>query len=158
MKDAKPTGEVCESCQPILIALQDRIAGLEHTLRSQASTIGRLKRDPEATARGHADWERCERLFRQWRRITAHPKSKFTVDRFNQAKPMLNAYEDELHIRAYLGAANDPYERRRANGTMQRFTGWQTIYKSADTFEEYANRAPYNAKDLIEDALAQETR
>jgi hypothetical protein len=133
---------------------QDEIVGLLATTRAQASRIGRLKRTEDAS-RDHADWNRCLGLFRTWQRATGHTRSRFTSDRFKAALPFLSAYEDEMIIRAISGLAFDPYVSRRKNGTEQRHDGWDLLFKSADKLEEFANRAPLEWKETLEEHMAE---
>jgi hypothetical protein len=131
---------------------QDEIAGHLHTIRSQSSRIGKLKRTTDAS-RDHADWDRCLGLFRTWQRATGHTRSRFTSDRFKAALPFLSAYEDEMIIRAISGLAFDPYISRRKNGTEQRHDGWDLLFKSADKLEEFSNRAPLEWKETLEEHM-----
>ena len=137
-------GEICEHCQPILVAQQETNIGLEQTLRMQAAKLGRYERerDPEARAREHARWTEISALFEKWRVHCRHPKSRFSAKRFQVALPFFEGYGVELCERAVMGASFDPYETRRKNGSVKRHDGWELIFQSEAKFEEMANRAP----------------
>jgi len=127
-------------CNAKLQQASEEIAGLVATVRSQASTIGRLKADPEKKLREHADWERAHRLFRVWARATGHTKSKFGVPRFKKIKPYLSEYEDEILVRAISGLAAHPF----IDDSGEVHNWWQTLFnpEKPDNIERYANKAP----------------
>lgn len=142
--NATAAGEVCESCLPTLLALQDRNVGLEQTIRLQAAKLGRYERerDPEVKARAHDGWRTIAELFDYWRRHCKHPGSRFSAKRFHVALPYVEAHGIDLCRRAIDGAAFDPFTTRRKNGSTKRHDGWELIFRDDAKFEEFANRAP----------------
>lgn len=143
-------GEVCENCQPLLVALQDRNAGLEYTVRAQAARIGKLTREEE-NVREHDQWERAARLFKVWQRATGHTRSRWTIKRFRECLHFLETYEDELILRAIEGIASDPNTDRRKNGHLEKYDDWGTLFKNDGAFERYCNRAPEEWRDNLLD-------
>ncbi len=147
-------GEVCDECLPILVALQDEVAGLQQTIRSQGGLLGKYARENDDDLRRHAEWERGRRLFKVWQRATGKTRSRWSINRFKAAKPFLETYEDELILRAIEGIAYDPMvaSEPRKNGTGRDvFNDWETLFKSDAAFERYCNKAPRTWKDdLIE--------
>lgn len=148
-QNGQVTAEVCESCQPILIAMQNRNIGLEETIRRQASALGAARRlqDPETRAREHARWQEVAEEFEHWRVVCKHPRSRFSAKRFQQALPYFDAHGRELCHRAIDGAAFDPFETKRKNGSTKRHDDWSLIFRDDEKFEEMANRAPISVKD-----------
>ncbi len=122
--------------------LEDTVVGLQHTIRSQAATIGRLKADLQPEE-GHDLFPVAKRLHDYWRDRCKHPRSKFNVDRFKELLPRLKEHDEAMCRRAIDGAAFDAYETTRKNGTVKRHDGWELIFR-VDKFEEFANRAPYH--------------
>ena len=88
-------------------------------------------------------WPLAERLFDEWKRLCNHPRSDFDWQRFESVKPYLKKHGFDKCLLAVQGAAHDPYKKPRANGTVKRFDGFQqSIFKSAESFEEFCCRAP----------------
>ena len=145
-------GEICSDCQPLLTRLADENAGLQETIRRQAAALGKARReDPDKKLREHAEWDRARRLFRVWQRATGHVRSKWTTQRFKQCLPYLSEYEDETILRAIEGIAYDPFSTTRANGTKQRHDRWDLLFKTSDSLEEFANRAPVEWRNNLLD-------
>jgi hypothetical protein len=144
------TGEIvepdCEGCR----TKNDEIAGLERDVRGWAVRYAELKRDRDAEAREHPMWPVGERVFREWRQLCRHPRSPWTQDRFWQIEPFLTnpkyGKEEEARValcrRAVAGAAYDAYKTTRRNGSVKHHNDWDLIFRSADKFEEFCNRAP----------------
>lgn len=139
------TGELvehrCDECE----AKDGQIRGLERDLRAWRMRYAELARDQEADARNDDLWDEAEVLFDYWRRRCRHPKSKFTVERFELLRPYLKRYGAELCRRAIDGASFDPYTTTRKNGTTKRHDGLGLVFRSAEHFEDFANRAPVEA-------------
>lgn len=137
------TGEL--TAAPKLQELQDTVDGLQHTIRSQSATIGRLKRDlnPEED---HDLFPAAKRLHDFWRERCNHPKSKFSPERFKEVLPRLKEHGEGMCRRAIEGAAYDCFTTVRKNGTVKRHDGWELIFRH-DKFEEMVNRAPYHLPD-----------
>lgn len=151
-------GEICDNCHPLFTAMHDELVGLRETTRRQAGVIGKLRREDD-DPREHPDWDRGARLFKAWQRATGHGRSRWTMERFKRARPLLAEYEDEIILRAIEGIAYDPFVSKRANGTTQRHDGWDLLFKSSDKLEEYANKAPLNWRDnLLDHAIEVEGR
>lgn len=142
----------CEACQPEFQRLQDELVGALSTLRSQNARIGKLTRE-EKDVKQHDQWNRCERLFRVWRRATGHTRSRLTPARFRAALPFLEIHEDEMICRGIEGIAYDPWIRPNKNGLRERVDGWGDLFKDDETFERFVNKAPIKWRDsLIEHA------
>ena len=137
-------GEICDSCMPVLVAMQNTNQGLEQTLRMQAAKLGRYERerDPETKAKEHARWQEVADLFELWRVHCKHPRSRFSAKRFQVALPYVDAHGVELCRRAVEGAAYDPFVTKRKNGSPKRHDGWELIFRDDQHFEEFCNKAP----------------
>ena len=144
----------CARTRELLQKAQDEIAGHIWTQRSQSSKIGKYRREEQSVS-DHAQWKRCARLFRVWQRATGHTRSRFTAARFREALPYLTEYEDEVIERAIMGLAFDPFTSRRKNGTVQRHDGWHLLWKESTSVEEYANKAPLDWKETLEEHAAE---
>jgi hypothetical protein len=155
----EPTGEICEDCLPLLAALRDENAGLQETIRRQAGALGKARRlDPDKKLREHAEWDRAQRLFKIWRHATGHTRSRFTILRFKQALPFLQEYEDEILVRAILGLAYNPAKSKPdEDGVREKYDWWQTLFneEKSDNIERYANKAPRNWGDTLEEHAAE---
>lgn len=83
--------------------------------------------------------------FWYWREMTGHRKSEYTVDRFENALPFAKSRKYRPLIRAAIrGIAHDPFiaTKPNRNGRLERYDSWETLFKSAGSFERYANRDP----------------
>jgi len=120
----------------------DEIAGLERDIRGWTLRNAELKRDRDYDARHHELWPVAEQLFDVWRRVCHHERSRFTVDRFEEARPLVAKYGVVTCERAIAGAAFDPHTTTRRNGSTKRYDDWDLIFRNAGKVEEFANRAP----------------
>jgi hypothetical protein len=138
------TGEVLEPACPDCKLKNDELAGLEDVIRRQGARIQLLLRDADAAARAHELWPMIEELFKLWRRETKHPRSAFTVDRFEIALPFVRnkAYGPAMVERGIRGIAFDHFSKPNRAGHVERYDGWEILFKSAGNFERYCNRAP----------------
>lgn len=146
------TGEVAADAPSYADALhllaekEDVIAGLESEIRSLASKLTKARRDKLREAQDSDDWPKVREVFDYWRKVCNHPKSKFDLTRFEQIRPYLNKYGLELCKLAVDGAGFEPYITARKNGTAKRHDGIDLVFRSADKFEEFCNRAPRESK------------
>lgn len=135
--------------------IEDEVAGLQRDIRGWAARFGDLKRDKDAEAEESPVWPAALRVFTHWRRVCRHPRSVFTLDRFELIRPWLEKLGDEkkppaerlaeaeaLCILAVDGINFDPFTTQRKNGTTKRHDGWHLIFDSAERFEERCNAAP----------------
>jgi hypothetical protein len=132
------TGTGCAECR----VLKDRLAGAQRDIAAWQIRYANLERSTETDVRGHPRYEEVKQLFNYWRQECNHPRSKFTKDRFEIALPFLEKYGEDNCKRAIDGLAYDPFITTRKNGTTKRHDAWDLAFRSADKFEEYANRAP----------------
>lgn len=140
------TGEVTEEACRHCKVKEDEIGGLQRDIRGWAKRYADLKRDKDQEAHDHNLFPLAERCFRYWKRACNHPRSKFTPDRFWAVVPFLSDTEHyglEFVLRAIAGAAFDPYETQRKNGTMKAHNGFDNlVFRDAEKAEEFAERAP----------------
>lgn len=140
------TGEVvdqpkCDGCKQREL----EIAGLQAAIRSQAYKLRQAQLDQEADAYENKWYLPLADCFWYWREMTGHRQSQYTVDRFLVALPFANSRKYRLLIRAAIrGIAFDPFVAKKPNrnGRLERYDSWETLFKSADAFERYANRDP----------------
>jgi len=135
--------------------LEDQVAGLQRDVRGWTSRYAELKREKEAEAEESPTWPAAVRVFDHWRRACRHPRSQFTLDRFEMVRPFLEKYGDKrkpeperledaeaLCMLAVDGIALDHYESPLKNGKTMHHTGWHLIFGEADLFEKRCNSAP----------------
>lgn len=137
----------CQRCPELereIQGLEDVITGLQRDIRGWSARHEELKRDKAQAAKHHEHYSEIEIVFKEWKRLCRHPRSPFTADRFWLALPYFEnpKYGMKMMIRAVEGAAYDPFEPTRKNGTKKRLDEWSRIFKDADTFEDFCNRAP----------------
>lgn len=142
-------GQVIDEYAAYLQGLEDHIAGLQRDVKAEHLRYENLKRDKAAEAKGHRLWPMAVELFDHWRKACKHPRSTFSPERFEQARPFLEKHGLDLCKRAVDGAAYEPFCTTRKNGTVKRHDGWGLIFRPAepDKFEEFANRAPRESDD-----------
>jgi hypothetical protein len=133
-------GEIID--ESVVQNLRDQLAGAEKENRAWRSRYAELKRDKDADARADESWPLVFSLFKEWGKATGHTRSKFDAGRFYLALPFLRNYGEAMFLCAIHGIATDPFTTTRANGTPERQDGWETMLKSAGSFERYCNRAP----------------
>lgn len=149
------TGEQAGTLAEHMQALEDQIAGLQRDVRGWAARYADLKRDKGAEAQESPAWPAAKRVFDYWRQECRHPRSAFTLDRFEMIRPFLEKLGDQkkpqperlaeaeaLCKRAIDGAAHDPFITTRKNGTQKRHDPIDLIFRNADKMEEFCNRAP----------------
>lgn len=139
------TGEVVDDDSIACPLCQDRldvIAGLTRDVRAEHLRYENLKRDKAAEMRKDPLWPKAVELFSYWKDRCRHPRSTLTPDRFALVEPYLREHGLETCKRAVDGAAFDPFVTKRKNGTAKRHDGLDLIFRNADKFEEFVNRAP----------------
>lgn len=124
--------------------LEDHISGLQRDIKAEHMRYENLKRDLAREAREHELFPLAQRCFCYWKRMCSHPRSAFTPERFWAVQPFLSDPEYGLEpvLRAIAGARHDPYETKRKNGSTKVHNGWGLIFRDADRFEEFRERAP----------------
>lgn len=141
--------------------MEDEIAGLQRDIRGWAARYRNLERDKEAEAAESPVWPAALRIFEHWKSACRHPKSSWTLDRFELVRPFLEKLGDKakppaerlaeaeaLCKRAIDGAAHDPFVTTRKNGSAKRHDGLDLIFRNADKMEEFCNRAPLSDPPL----------
>lgn len=137
-------GEFVGTLDTFTQPLEDVINGLQRDIRGWSARYEELKRDKAVQARNHPLYSDVETVFKEWKRKCRHPRSPFTAERFWLAVPYFEnpKYGMRVAMKAIDGAAYDPFEPTRKNGTKKRLDEWSRIFKDADTFEEFVNKAP----------------
>jgi len=151
------TGEVkgeCPRCVDLeseVQRLEDIVTSLERDIRAWGIRYQELKRDKAQSAKHHPLYSEVEIVFREWQRLCNHPRSPFTADRFWIALPYYEnpKYGLKMMILAVKGAAYDPFEPMRRNGTRKRLDEWERIFKDAGSFEDFCNRAPRSDESAV---------
>lgn len=138
-------GEVLDEC-PGCAYLEDVVAGLERDVRGWTARYAELRRDRELDAKSHPLYEPAKELFGYWKLKCRHGKSRFSADRFEIARPLIEKYGEAVCRKAIDGAAYDPFTTTRKNGSTQRHDGWELVFRDAGKLEDFANRAPRDAK------------
>jgi hypothetical protein len=162
-KTGEQVGSIDEHVQPLL----DQIAGLQRDIQGWTMRHAELKRDKEGEAKESPVWPSALRVFDHWKKVCKHPKSVWTLDRFELIRPWLEKLGDKkkpeaerlaeaeaLCILAVDGIAYDPFVTERKNGTKKRHDGWHLIFDSAERFEERCNAAPI---ERIREVVGQRT-
>lgn len=135
------TGEHLGEC-PNCAAVQDQLDGAHKEIRAWRARYADLKRDKEREMKDHELFPVAAKVFEYWKERCCHPRSDFTPDRFFLLMPFVKRYGEKLCRQAIDGAAFDPFVTRRKNGSPKRHDGVDLIFRSADKFEEFCNRAP----------------
>ena len=145
-------GEICPcpGCQRRDVLLDEKdmiIEELQIDVRRWALRNAALKRERNVPVDDHPLYPDAEICFKEWKSRCNHPRSPFTADRFWLVVPFLEneKYGMRAVMTAISGAAYDPYEVRQKNGKVKKLDGWDYIFKNADTFESFVNRAPTSA-------------
>jgi hypothetical protein len=125
-----------------LIEAQDQVRGLQRDIRGWATRYANLKRDQEEEARSEETWQVGEQVFDFWRRECKHPRSKFTLDRYELVRPFLRQYGVIACLQAIKGASYDPFTTQNRNGATIRHDGWELIFRNAGKVEAFANKCP----------------
>lgn len=163
------TGERVGALADYVQPLEDTVAGLQRDIRGWAARYADLKRDKNSEAQESPTWPAAKRVFDHWRRACKHPRSAFTLDRFELIRPFLEklgdakkpaserlAEAEALCKRAVDGAAHDPFITRRKNGSAKRHDSIDLIFRNADKMEEFCNRAPLPQRSSSASAAAAE--
>ncbi len=140
LKDHRQT--IQEALEDECAVLHDQLAGAEKEIRGWRTRYANLARDRQAEAEGDPLWPLGVRLFAYWRRCCDHPRAMWTAARFELCRPFLGDLEGCL--RAVAGARFDPFTRQRKNGTLERYNGWELVFRDAGKFESFRERAPKN--------------
>ena len=150
--DGERVGTLADHLQ----AYEDQIAGLQRDVKAEHLRYENLKRDRAAEARSHPLWPQALEVFKHWKEVCRHPKSSFTTSRFELIRPLLEKHGIDLCKLACDGAAFDPYETRRKNGSMKRHDGIHLVFDE-DKFEDFCNRAPIPRPEQVTLDQAQRT-
>lgn len=141
-------GQLVEATIPNLAArvqvLQDEVRGLERNLKAEIRRHEELKRDREAEAKDDPLWPLAARLFLYHQRMTGHPKTEWSWERFEMCRPYLKRkkYGLEGCLRAIAGARFDSWKKMRRNGTVYVHDGWDVIFSKPGVFEDFMAKAP----------------
>jgi len=137
----------------------DVIAGLQRDVKGWAARYAELKRDKDAEAQESPVWPAALRVFDYWRQQCKHPRSEFSLDRFEMIRPHLERlsakkrgrsddpkerleHAEALCKLAVDGLAFDPFVTTQKNGRSKSHTGWHLAFETADRFEARCNAAP----------------
>jgi hypothetical protein len=134
------SGMVCPNCE----AAHRDVESLEVELRLKRRKITELEADHVRRAEDHELWGPARELYAHFTIVCDKRRSPWTSDRFWQVEPFLRRkqYGFEMCRRAIDGAATQSWVTERTNGTFKRHCDWAKIFESADSIEEYCNRAP----------------
>lgn len=153
------TGEQVGSLDDHTQRLKDEVASLTRNLCAEGVRYENLKRDKAAEAEKSPVWPAALRIFDHWRCECKHPRSEFSLDRFEMIRPFLEKLSapkrgrpdsaearlkkaEEICKLAVDGIAHDPFVTTRKNGSRRFHNGWHLIFGEADQFEERCNAAP----------------
>lgn len=136
------TGERLGELSDDPFQLADQLAGAQTEINGWRTRYANLKRDKDREARRDERWPRAKEIFDYWRQKCNHPRSQFDADRFYLIAPFIDRYGVEMCKRAIDGAAYDPFTKRLKNGAVQRYDSIELIFRNADKFESFCNRAP----------------
>jgi hypothetical protein len=134
------TGEVCPNCSVV----RRDVEALETDLRIKRRKITELQADKDRQAENSDYWEPARELFHHWQGVCDKRRSPWSHDRFWKIEPFLRKkhISDELLRRAIDGAAYQAWCYERSNGSFALSNGWDKIFDSTSSVEEFANRAP----------------
>lgn len=123
------------------------VVQLEKDLRVAKAKVTRLERTAEEKARNHKLWDEAEALHGWWAIACDHPGATFDAEAFQQVLPRLKNIGPVGVLHAIAGAACDPHTRPRANGTTERYDSWEIVNRSEEKARNFAERAPFDARD-----------
>lgn len=145
---------------------KDVIKGLEHDVRSWAWRYAELERDRAQEAQEHVLWPVAVTLFGAWQRYCNHTKTHWQPERFWVVEPFLSRpkYHKTLEGRFVLcctaikGAQFDAWTKPRKNGTTYRHDGWETIFATVKSYEDFRARAPLDWRPRLSPATLETIR
>lgn len=139
------SGEVVDSCptcedrDKIIKEKERRISGLELSLANK-------RRDRHKAMLKDPLYLEALTIFDWWRIACRHPDVEFTYEEFELIAPHLRqAPKKTSHYRcleAIAGAAFNPFETQRKNGTTNRNDDWEQIFRNRGKVRGARNRAP----------------
>lgn len=132
--------------QAALAQAQDTVRGLQRDIRGWTTRYANAIRNRQQEAETQADWPIAKRLFEYWREQCKHPRSRWTLDRYETVQPFVGQYGAADCCRAIAGAAFDPFITVARNGASLRHDSWELVFRNAGKVEQFANRAPRNFK------------
>jgi hypothetical protein len=136
-------GEVVEPKCPDCRKRDMEIEGLNKVIRSQGYKLRQYEVDAEEEAYADPLYLVLAGHFLTWRELTRHPNCQFTLDRYHLALPFAKSKKyAPLIERAIRGIAFDHFEKPNKAGRVERYDGWETLFKNAGAFERYVNRCP----------------
>lgn len=136
------TGEISQGACPHCEEREAAVVQLEKDLRVEKAKVTRLQRQQEDKARGHKLWDEAQMLHDWWAIACDHPGVQFGADEFKQVLPRLKELGPVGVLQAIAGAAYDPNERPRKNGTTEFFNDWELVMRSSAKCRRFAERAP----------------
>lgn len=136
-------GEVVEPTCPDCRRRDLEIEGLNRVIRSQGYKLRQYEIDAEEEALRNPLYLVIAGHFLMWRELTNHEGCEFTMDRFQLALPFVKSKKyAPLIPKAIRGIAFDYYSKPNKAGRMERYDFWETLFRSAGSFERYVNRCP----------------
>lgn len=135
-------GNVAGEIEEVIQRLQDELSGAERDVRKWRVMCANLERDADAEAEEDPLWPVAKRVFAHWQKACRHEKAVWNRERFEEIRPYLKKFGEEMCCRAVDGIAFDPFVTERKNGTKKRHDGWHLIFGKAEKFEECCNKAP----------------
>ena len=142
-----------------LQGLSDELAGAERDLKTWRRRHAELTRDRWREAQDGPLWPAAVAVFDYWRKQCKHPRSEWTLDRFEMIRPHLersntgkgraSKLSEELIARnvelcklAIDGIAFDPFVTVAKNGRKIVHDGLHLIFEGTDVFEKRCKMAP----------------
>lgn len=138
------TGElICASCAE----KNDIIAGMEKDLAAWRIRYMNKEREvnDELALEAEEFFAEGKRVFDYWKEKCKH-RGVFDRARYKLVKPFLKRHPIELVYRAIDGAAYDCFTTKRKNGTTKKHDGFDLIFRDAQHFEDFCNKAPLPPK------------
>jgi hypothetical protein len=125
----------CARLQAKVNGLEQDLLAVERELRSKRATIKAMRTDRDKARQAYANREDVERLFAYWQERCNHPNSKLDGERFDRLRWGLEHYGMAACELAIDGAGLAPFVK-----DGKKFDAISLIFRSADKFEDFANR------------------
>ena len=128
-------------------AMQDTIDGLQRDIRGWARRYADLQRDKNAEAAAHEAWPTLLALFKYWRVLTGHTRTKWVTKQCGAAKfwvalPIWEEWGTGNFAAGIAGIAYQPHTNPNRNGRIESYTDWETLCKNSGAMRRYIGRRP----------------
>lgn len=132
--------EFCPDC----IDKEQLLQRFEKDLRIEKGKVSRLEGRKRRQDEESKLWAEAEQIFTWWALATGHEASQFSHERFKQIAPRLREkrFGSIGVLKGIAGAAAEPGERPRDNGTTELFNDIELVCRADYKLENFQERVP----------------